>query len=121
MIARIWRGEVPTHKADEYFQLMQDVALPDYRGTPGNLGAYALRRSRPPDPADGSADGSTDDVTEITMLSLWDSLDSITAFAGEEPDLAKYYDFDDDFLLSKASHVEHHTAAAADAAAPPVD
>jgi heme-degrading monooxygenase HmoA len=101
VIARIWRGEVPTEKADAYFQLMHDVALPDYQATPGNIGAYALRR----EPGSGG-----DGVTEVVMLSFWESLDTIEAFAGADPEVAKYYDFDDDFLLSKPRLVEHYSA-----------
>jgi len=44
MVTRIWHGATPTTKSDEYLNLMRTVALPDYRSTPGNKGAYALRR-----------------------------------------------------------------------------
>lgn len=107
MIARIWRGQVRTDKADAYMQLMRDVALPDYQGTPGNLGAYALHREHDADPG---PDIHGQGVTEVVMLSLWESLAAIEAFAGEDPTEAKYYDFDDEFLLSKAAHVEHYVA-----------
>ena len=107
MIARIWRGQVPTEKADAYVRLMRDTALPDYRSTPGNLGAYALHREHDADPGPDIHSGG---VTEIVMLSFWESLEAIRAFAGDEVDTAKYYDFDDDFLLSKPSHVEHYSA-----------
>ena len=42
-IARIWIGLVPKDRADDYQLLMEEVALPDYRGTPGNLLAACLR------------------------------------------------------------------------------
>ena len=44
MITRIWHGATPAAKSDEYLNLMRTVAIPDYRSTPGNKGAYALRR-----------------------------------------------------------------------------
>jgi hypothetical protein len=44
MIARRWHGRVPATKAEEYLGLMRDVALPDYRSTAGNLGAWCLHR-----------------------------------------------------------------------------
>ena len=44
MITRIWHGTTPAAKSDEYLTLMLPVAIPDYRSTPGNKGAYALRR-----------------------------------------------------------------------------
>jgi hypothetical protein len=44
MITRIWHGATPAPKSDEYLNLMRTVAIPDYSSTPGNKGAYALRR-----------------------------------------------------------------------------
>jgi hypothetical protein len=44
MVTRIWHGATPATKSDEYLNLMRTVAIPDYRSTPGNEGAYALRR-----------------------------------------------------------------------------
>ena len=57
MIARIWHGMVPVSKSAAYLDLMQRIALPEYRATPGNRGAWCLRR----------ADG---DVTHFEMLTL---------------------------------------------------
>ncbi len=94
MIARIWRGEVPAERADEYLDLMRTVALPDYRSTPGNRGAFALRRVR-------------GDRAEFLMLTFWESLESVEAFAGDDPSAAKYYDFDANFLLEMVPTVDH--------------
>jgi hypothetical protein len=44
MVTRIWHGATPAAKSDEYLTVMRTVAIPDYRSTPGNKGAYALRR-----------------------------------------------------------------------------
>ena len=44
MMARIWHGATRASKSDDYLTLMRTVAIPDYRSTPGNRGAYALRR-----------------------------------------------------------------------------
>ncbi len=94
MIARIWRGEVPADRADEYLELMRTVALADYRSTPGNRGAYALRRIR-------------GDRAEFLMVTFWESVESVKAFAGDDPTAAKYYDFDADFLLEMVPSVDH--------------
>lgn len=51
--------------------------------------------------------------TEFVMLTLWDSLDSIKAFAGEELEKAVFYPEDDRFLVERdlsAAHCEVHTA-----------
>jgi hypothetical protein len=94
VIARRWHGRVPNALAEEYLRLMREVALPDYRGTPGNRGAWCLSR----------VEG---DVTHVEMLTLWDDVDAIRRFAGDDVAVAKYYDFDDDFLLEKERHVQH--------------
>lgn len=95
LIARIWHGAVKKQRSDEYLRLMRTVALPDYRSVRGNLGAYALRRE----------DG---DVVHFLMLTFWQSLEAIAAFAGDEISRAKYYDFDNDFLLELEPTVEHY-------------
>jgi hypothetical protein len=44
MVTRIWHGATHAAKSDEYLKLMRTVAIPNYRSTPGNKAAYALRR-----------------------------------------------------------------------------
>lgn len=95
MIVRIWHGQVPRAKAEEYMALMERVAIPDYRSTAGNLGAMALRRDERK-------------ICHVTMLTLWEGRDAIAAFAGEDIEVAKYYDFDRDFLLQLEPTVQHH-------------
>ncbi len=86
MITRIWHGATPATKSDEYLNLMRVVAIPDYRSTPGNKGAYALRRIE-------------GDTAHFLMVTFWESEVAIRAFAGDDISVAKYYDFDKDFLL----------------------
>jgi len=40
-------------------------------------------------------------------VSLWDSLDAIRGFAGDEPERARYYPEDERFLLALSPGVEH--------------
>jgi hypothetical protein len=94
MIARRWHGRVPNGRAEEYLGLMRDVALPDYGGTPGNRGAWCLSR----------VEG---EVTHVEMLTFWDDHDAIRQFAGEDVSAARYYDFDDRFLLQKEPCAVH--------------
>lgn len=94
MIARTWHGRVPTGKADAYQSFLERVAVPDYESTPGNRGVLLLRR----------ADG---DVTHFVFVTLWDSIEAIRRFAGEDPERARYYPEDDDFLLEKEELVTH--------------
>jgi hypothetical protein len=41
------------------------------------------------------------------MLTFWDDLAVIEGFAGTPVDAAKYYKFDDAFLIEKEPHVLH--------------
>ena len=86
MLARLWHGVTPIAKADAYLDLMRSVAVPDYQAIPGNLGAHVLRRS----------DG---DMAHFQMLTFWSDLDAIKVFAGDDYLVAKYYDFDRDYLI----------------------
>ena len=63
--------------------------------TPGNRGVYVLRRD----------DG---DVTHFLLLTFWDSLDAIRAFAGADCERARYYAEDDEFLLEREPFVSHY-------------
>jgi hypothetical protein len=96
MIGRVWHGVVPVAKAQEYLMRMRKVALPDYQSVSGNRGAFCLHR----------VEG---DVAHFEMLTLWDDVDAIKRFAGEDFELAKYYDFDDAFLLELEPKVHHYT------------
>jgi hypothetical protein len=94
MIARRWHGRVPSEKLSEYLQLMAEVGLPDYRSTRGNRGAWCLFRRE-------------NGVAHVEMFTLWTDLEAIRRFAGDDLTLAKYYDFDPDFLLELEPRVTH--------------
>ena len=94
MIARMWHGITPTEKADEYLAFLQERARPDYRGTPGNIAAYILRRPE-------------GNITHFTTLTYWSSLQAIEAFAGTDISRAKYYPEDSAFLLEFEPTVQH--------------
>ncbi len=95
MITRIWHGTTPASKAEEYLHLMRTIAIPDYRIIPGNLSAEALYRLE-------------GDVAHFLMVTKWESCEVIKAFAGEDISIAKYYDFDDDFLLELEPYSYHY-------------
>lgn len=95
MIARTWHGRVPTHKADAYHEYLKTTGYSEYAATPGNLGVYVLRRRE-------------GDVTHFLLLTLWDSLDAIKRFAGDDYERAKYYPEDDDYLLEREARVTHY-------------
>lgn len=94
MIARVWRGWTRTADADAYVAYLQRTGMPGYRGTPGNRGAYILRRAQ-------------DDRTEFLTLSFWDSMEAVRGFAGDDVGLAVFYPEDDRFLVERETRVSH--------------
>ena len=88
---RTWHGEVPTSKADAYEAFMIERAAPDYGSVEGLLQTFFQRRD----------DG---DVAHFLLVTLWDSMESMKRFAGDRPEIAKYYPEDDEYLLSKEKH-----------------
>jgi heme-degrading monooxygenase HmoA len=95
MIARIWHGTTEVAKADAYLEYLNTTGIPDYRNTKGNLGAYVLRRVE-------------NDRAHFLTLSFWESLDAIKSFAGEDPEAARYYPQDKEFLLEFEPTVQHY-------------
>jgi heme-degrading monooxygenase HmoA len=95
VIARIWRGAVRPGDADEYAEYMRVTGVGAYRMTPGNQGAWILRRP-------------LGELTEIVAFSFWDDMDAVRAFAGDEPSRAVYYPEDDRFLVQRSDVVEHY-------------
>jgi heme-degrading monooxygenase HmoA len=95
MIARLWHGSTSRAKGDDYAAFLDARAMPDYLGTPGNLGAQVLR----------SDEG---EVTHFLTVSYWDGEDAIRAFAGEDLLKARYYPEDADFLLDFEPQVRHY-------------
>lgn len=95
MIARTWHGRVPASKADAYEAFLHRTGLADIAATPGNRGLIVLRRTM-------------DGVTQFVLTSLWDSVEAIQRFAGEEYARARYYDEDDDYLLEREPFVTHY-------------
>ena len=48
-----------------------------------------------------------DDIAHFTLTTLWESIDAIKRFAGEQFELARYYPEDDDYLLERETYVVH--------------
>ncbi|QDA31707.1 antibiotic biosynthesis monooxygenase [Thermococcus indicus] len=94
-VMRLWHGRVPIEKADEYEKFLVERAVPDYGSVKGLLKLYFTRKDE-------------GDVAHFLLVTIWDSMESIKRFAGENPEIAKYYPEDDDFLLEKEKYVQHY-------------
>ena len=95
LIARVWHGVTEAGRADEYAAYLERTGAQECRATPGNRGVYVLRRIR-------------QNRAEFSFISLWDSVDAIKRFAGEDYEKAHYYPEDRGFLLELEPFVEHY-------------
>ena len=96
IVLRKWTGRIRTAAQDEYGAYVSRTGAVDYSSTPGNLGFQILMRPL------GNG------TSEVTTLSWWESMEAIRGFAGDQPELARYYPEDDRFLVDRPRLVEHH-------------
>jgi heme-degrading monooxygenase HmoA len=75
VIARLWHGWARGANADRYEALLRAEILPGIHRIEGFLGAYLLRRD-------------ADEEIEFVTVTLWQSLDAVRAFAGEDYEAA---------------------------------
>lgn len=75
MIARMWRGIAVPEKAKNYIEHLQRTVLPELYQIKGFKGAYVLRRE-------------LNEGVEFTVQTLWESMDAIRKFAGENVEAA---------------------------------
>lgn len=95
VVARTWRGAVRTERLPAYLDYLRETGLREYRETPGCRGVLALSRD-------------VDGRSELLLITLWESMDSIHAFAGEDIAKAVFYPADDDFLVDRDLHANHY-------------
>ena len=78
MIARVWFGRTKAEDYDAYLAYLEESGVAELKRTVGNRGVMVLRR----------VEG---DEAEFGVVSFWDSLDEVKAFAGEDVDVARYF------------------------------
>ncbi len=98
MIARVWFGRTKAEDYDEYLAYLEESGVAELERTAGNQGVMVLRR----------IDGNE---AEFGVISLWDSLDDVRAFAGEDVDTARYFPDDKRFLLEFTPKLKHFEVA----------
>jgi heme-degrading monooxygenase HmoA len=75
LIARIWRGATKPEDADAYEAMLKPELLPGIGRVTGFKGSHLLRR------------GMRGEI-EFTTIMLWESVDAIRAFAGDDYELS---------------------------------
>ena len=95
MIARVWRGATLAENGDEYARYLEETGMKGARELPSNRGTLVLRRD----------DGGR---AQFETILLFDSIDDIRAFAGEDVEAAVFFPEDDRFLVERELAVRHY-------------
>ncbi len=95
MIVRMWHGRVETGKAEAYREFLTKRAIPDYKSVAGNISVHILERKE-------------NEITHFITMTFWEDMEVIKGFAGENPEVAKYYPEDKEFLLEFEPTVVHY-------------
>ena len=102
MIARSWRGATRAADASAYVAYVEATGLRAYAATPGNLGAFVLQRPvEEPEAPEGP-------LTEVVVISFWDSIEAVSRFAGQDPTRAVFYPEDEQYLVRRDLTVDHY-------------
>ena|SRR5579883_948305 len=75
MISRHWKGTARQGQADAYVHHLQRETFPGLAALPGFVRASILRRE-------------VEGGTEFLIVTLWESLEAVRAFAGADPEEA---------------------------------
>lgn len=95
MIAREWKCRVPKENTDAFIAYLYATGVKDTSSTPGFKGAQIFRRD-------------IDGKHEITLLTYWDLLASIKAFAGTDINRARLYPEDHHYAIEPELTVQHY-------------
>ena len=94
MIARTWRGETIPANAERYVRFLTENVFPSLKAINGHRGAYVLRRD-------------AGEIIEFMVVTLWDSMQAIREFAGQNPEAAVVEPEARALLTDFDAHVRH--------------
>jgi heme-degrading monooxygenase HmoA len=75
MILRTWRARATVASAEAYARHLREEVVPELDRIPGFRGVWLLRRDH-------------DDMAELLVITRWDGMGAILAFAGDSPEVA---------------------------------
>ncbi len=90
-IARVWRGRTRPEAADEYERYNYEVGIRPL--IEKALGVQTFREDRPME-------------TEFVTISYWDSIEAMSAFAGDDPRAIHHLERDLEFLIELPKEVQ---------------
>jgi heme-degrading monooxygenase HmoA len=94
MIARTWWGATRAEDAADYLDYLRKTGLAEYARVPGHRRTLTMRRI-----AQGRA--------EFLIVTLWNSMDAVRRFAGDDPERAVFYPEDDRYLVARDEQARH--------------
>jgi heme-degrading monooxygenase HmoA len=95
MIAREWKARCPQAHRESFIKYLYQTGIKDASSTSGFKGAQIFTRE---------VDGNF----EVTLITYWESLDSIKAFAGDDINVARLYPEDYQYELEPDDFVIHY-------------
>lgn len=95
MITRIWHGRTSMRNSGEYLDFLLNKGTEEYRQTPGNISVRVWKYP----------EGETCHFWTVTE---WKDMESVIRFAGDEPEKARYYPYDQGMLLELEENVSHY-------------
>ena len=98
MIIRAWKARTARSKFDTYARHFRETVVPELGNIPGHVGAYLLRRS-------------AGTHVEVLVLTIWESMEAVAAFAGKRTGKAVVAPAAQALLESFDTTVEHYEVA----------
>jgi antibiotic biosynthesis monooxygenase (ABM) superfamily enzyme len=95
VIARVWRGATLAEHAAEYAAYLEEAGMRNARAIPGARGTLVLRREHA-------------GYAEFETILLFDSLEDVKGFAGDDLELAVFFEKDDAYLVERDLEVRHY-------------
>ena len=95
MIARIWKARATPQRVREYADYLKSTVVPELTAIHGYQGVTLLQRDQ-------------NGAVEVTVITWWESLEVIRAFAGEAVETAVVHDSAARMLIDFDRAVEHH-------------
>ncbi|MCM0756642.1 antibiotic biosynthesis monooxygenase [Desulfovibrio aminophilus] len=94
MIAREWSCRCPRDRRAGFLVHLDRTGVEEAQTIPGFLGHQVLERDEP-------------GGLVITLVTYWESMDAVRAFAGDDPELARLYPGDEAFGIESETVVRH--------------
>lgn len=95
MIARVWRGATLAEDGDAYAEYLEETGMRNAREIAGSRGTLVLRRVRA-------------GYAEFETIMLFEKMEDVRGFAGDELDAAVFFDLDDRYLVERELAVRHY-------------